>query len=149
MAVTSGVFPCWENQFQIDTSLTATPNFATIADCESFEVAFDNGVEEWTPFESEGWMRRLMTSKSVTVTVSAKRNIGDAGNDFVSGLTFASGQTAQAGFKWTFPDGTEVLFNDAVISVTNNMGGESTNVAPLEFEVMSNGKPSVRSSSGS
>ena len=143
MSVSSGVFPCYENQFKIDKSLTSTPSWVTIADLETFEVAFDNGVEEWTPFESEGWVRRLMTAKSVTITVSGKRNIGDDGNDFISGLTFNNGQSAQAGFQWTFPDGTIVTFNDAVINVTSNMGGDYTNVAPLEFEVMSNGKPTV------
>lgn len=143
MAVSTGVFPCYENQFQINTSSTGTASYATIADCETFEVAFDNGVEEWHPFEQEGWVRRLMTAKSVTITVSGKRNIGDTGNDFIAGLTFANGRDAEADFKWTFTDGTVVEFADAVISVTNNSGGDSTAVAPLEFEVQSNGKPTV------
>lgn len=143
MSVSSGVFPCWENQFKVDTSTSGTPSYATIADCETFEVSFDNGIEEWTPFEAEGWTRRLMTAKSVTVTVTGKRNIGDTGNDFVAGLTFANGQAAQAGFQWTFPDGTVVTFSDAVFSITNNLGGDATNVAPLEFEVQSNGKPTI------
>ena len=143
MSVSSGVFPCYENQFKVDISNTSTPSWKTIADCETFEVAFDNGVEEWTPFESEGWKRRLMTAKSVTITVSGKRNIGDDGNDFISGLSFANGQNAQAGFQWSFPDGTVVTFSDAVFNVTKNLSGASTDVAPLEFEVMSNGKPTV------
>ena len=141
----TGVFPCYENQFKIDTSLSATPNWATIADCETFEVSFDNGVEEWTPFESEGWVRRLMTAKNVSITVSGKRNVGDTGNDFIAGLTFKNGRDSEAGFQWTFKDGTAVTFAGAVISVTNNSGGDSTAVAPLEFTVMSNGKPTVSS----
>lgn len=147
MSVSTGVFPCYENQFKINTSLTSTPSMATIADCETFEVSFDNGVEEWTPFESEGWVRRLMTAKAVTITVSGKRNVGDTGNDFIAGLTFKNGRDSEADFQWTFKDGTVVTFAGAVISVTNNSGGDSTNVAPLEFEVMSNGKPTVSSAS--
>jgi len=42
---------------------------------------------------------------------------------------------------WTFPNGATVLFKNAVVSVTSNGAGASTGVAPLEFEVMSNGKP--------
>lgn len=143
MAVTSGVFPCYENQFKINTSSTSTAVWSTIADCETFEVSFDNGVEEWTPFESEGWVRRLKTAMGVTITVSGKRNIGDTGNDFVSALSLKNGQDAQAEFQWTFPDGTVVVFDNAVINVTNNLGGDATNVAPLEFEVLSNGKPTI------
>ena len=143
MAVTSGVFPCYENQFKINTSDSSTAVWSTIADCETFEVSFDNGVEEWTPFESEGWVRRLKTAMGVTITVSGKRNIGDTGNDFVSALSLKNGQDAQADFQWTFPDGTVVEFDGAVINVTNNLGGDATNVAPLEFEVLSNGKPTI------
>lgn len=143
MSAGSGVFPVYDNQFQINTSATSTSSFANIADMETFEVAFDNGIEEWHPFEQEGWIRRLMTAKAVTITVSGKRNVGDAGNDFVAGLTFANGRDAEADFQWTFPDGTVVTFDDAVINVTNVGAGDSTNVGPLEFEVLSNGKPTV------
>ena len=143
MATTSGVFPCYENQFKINTSDTSTANYVTIADCETFEVSFDNGVEEWTPFESEGWVRRLMTAKGVTITVSGKRNIGDAGNNFIAGLAFKNGRDAEVDFQWTFPDGTVVEFTGAPINVTALGSGDSTAVAPLEFEIMSNGKPTV------
>ena len=142
MSEKTGVYPCYENQFQINTASTGiTAAYKSIADCETFSVSFDNGVEEWTPFETEGWTRRLMTAKSVTVSVTAKRNVGDEGNDKISGFTFANGRDAEGDFKWTFPDGSSVEFKGAIISVTNNGSGDSTGVAPLEFEVMSNGKP--------
>ncbi len=147
MATTTGVFPCYENQFHINTSLNSTPSWKTIADCETFEVAFDNGVEEWTPFESEGWVRRLMTAKSVTITVTAKRNVGDDGNNFIAGMAFENGRDAEVDFKWTFKDGTEVLFEGSPINVTALGSGDSTAVAPLEFEVLSNGKPTVTAGS--
>lgn len=143
MSTTSGVYPCYENQFKIDTSNTSTASWKTIADCETFSVAFDNGVEEWHPFEQEGWVRRLLTAKGVTISVTAKRNLGDDGNDFVAGLAWKNGREAEAGFQWTFPDGTVVEFANAVINVTNIGAADSTNVAPLEFEVQSNGKPTV------
>ena len=66
MAVSSGVYPCYENQFAVGKAGTDAATTA-IANCEEFSVAFDNGVEEWTAFESEGWKSRLMTAKSVTI----------------------------------------------------------------------------------
>lgn len=137
----TGVYPCYENQFKIDTSTSGTAAMNTIADCETFSVAFDNGVEEWHPFEQEGWVRRLLTAKGVTISVTAKRNISDTGNDFVAGLAWKNGRDAEADFEWSFPDGSKVTFADAVINVTNVGSGDSTNVGPLEFEVQSNGKP--------
>lgn len=140
----TGVYPCYENQFQINTADSAeAAAMKNIKDCTSFGVSFDNGVEEWTPFDQEGWTRRLMTAKAVTITVSAKRCVGDDGNDTVAGLAWKNGRDVEKDFHWTFPDGTVVKFPSAVINVTNLGSGESTDVAPLEFEVMSNGKPVI------
>lgn len=140
----TGVYPCYENQFQVNTAAAeAEENLASIADCESFSVAFDNGVEEWTPFDTEGWRRALMTGKGVTITVTGKRNVGDAGNDAIAGLAFKNGRDVEKIFQWTFPDGTVVKFANAVINVKNVGAGDATGVAPLEFDVMSNGKPEV------
>ncbi len=138
-----GVYPCYENQFQIDVSATGTPEMSNIADCTTFSVSFDNGVEEWNPFDTEGWTRRLMTSKAVTVSVTAKRNVGDNGNDAVAELVWKNGRNVEKDFQWTFPDGTVVKFKDAIINVKNVGSGDSTAVAPLEFDVMSNGKPTI------
>lgn len=142
MSKQSGVYPCYKNQFQIETGVTGeTKTMSNIADMESFGVSFDNGIEEWTPFETEGWVRRLATSKAVTVSVSGKRNVGDAGNDMVASLISLNGRDVEKDFTWTFPDGSKVEFKGAVINVTNVGAGDSTGVAPLEFEIMSNGKP--------
>lgn len=137
----SGVYPCYENQFKIGTTGSQTLN--TIADMESFSVSIEDGVEEWTPFDSEGWKRRLKTAKGLSISVSGKRNVGDTGNDFVAGLAFKNGREAEADFEWTFPDGTVVKFSSAVVNVTALGSSDSTGVAPLEFEVLSNGKPTV------
>lgn len=136
---TTGVFPCYENQFQIGTG--ADGAMVSIADMETFSVSFDNGVEEWTPFETEGWVRRLMTAKGIKISVSGKRHVGDAGNDAVAALKPANGRDAERDFEWTFKDGSKVTLTSAVINVTNDGSGQSTAVAPLEFEVLSNGKP--------
>ena len=121
----TGVYPVYENQFKVGASKeTATG----IADMETFGVSFDNGVEEWKPFDQGGWSRRLLTAKSVTISINGKRNVGDPGNDYIA---------------WTFPDGTLVEFEGCVFNVTNIGAGDSTGVAPLEFEALSNGKPKV------
>lgn len=139
MATNTGVFPVYKNQFKVDVNGTKV----TIADMESYSVSFDNGIENWTPFDTDGWQRGLMTAKAVTISVSGKRNIGDTGNDFIAGLAFKSGHDSEADFDWIFPDGTTVTFQNAIISVTNVGAGDSTNVAPLEFEIQANGKPIV------
>jgi hypothetical protein len=140
MAKKPGVYPVYENQFQVGAE---SSSLSDIADMESFSVSFDNGVEEWTPMNTEGWIRRLMTAKGMTISVSGKRNVGDAGNDYVASKSFKNGRDAEGTFQWTFPDGTKVLIEGAVFNITALGAADSTNVAPLEFDVMSNGKPTI------
>lgn len=136
----TGVFPVYENQFEIGAT---EDTLTSIADMETFSVSFDNGVEEWKSMDQKGWTRRLMTSKSVTISINGKRNVGDTGNDFIANLAFKNGRDAEACLKWNFPDGTSVLLKSAVINVKSLGSGDSTAVGPLEFDAMSNGKPTV------
>ena len=129
MGKATNVFPVLDNKFKVGT---AKESATTIADMETFSVEFSNGVETWTPMDTEGWQRGLMTAKAIKISLSGKRNIGDTGNDFVAGY-----------FEWEMPDGTSVSWTAAIFDVKNVAGGESTNVGALEFDAISNGKPTV------
>lgn len=142
MANTTGVYPVFKNVFKIDTTggTGEASNLKTIADMESFSVSIDGNVEEWKPFDQEGWTRRLVTGKALTVSVSGKRNIGDAGNDYVAGLALKTGADSHTTVVWTFPSGATLTI-PCVINVTEWESGDSTAVAPLAFDIMSDGKP--------
>ena len=138
----SGVYPCYENQFSIDITGgdgSTAANNKTIADMESFSVAIDGNVEEWSPYDMEGWMRRMVTGKSIGITVSGKRNIGDDGNDYVAGITLKTGSDCETTVTWNFPSGAKLVI-PCVINVTEWGAGDSRAVAPLAFEIKSNGK---------
>ena len=141
-AVSSGVFPCYTNQFQVANGpATQTPSFVDIADMETYSVAFENGIEEWHSYGEEGWIKRLMTAKGVKISVKGKRCVGDAGNDAIAETATNNGTKAQKTIKWTFPDGDTLLFENAVINVTALNADDAIKVGPLEFEILSNGKP--------
>ena len=36
---------------------------STIAEMENFSVSIDGNVEEWSPMEQEGWLKRMVTGK--------------------------------------------------------------------------------------
>ena len=138
----SGVFPVNTIKFKIGTAgatSTAT-DMAMVKDMETFGISFDNGVEEWNPLDQEGWVRRLMTAKSVTVGLSGKRHYGDPGNDYVASLAYKNGQDATTKLSVEFPDGAS-LDMPCVVNVTASDGGDSTAVIGLEFECMSDGAP--------
>lgn len=142
MNKTNGVYPCWENQFMIDKTGGDgdTANLVGIADMESFSVSIDGNVEEWNPFEQKGWKDREVTGKSMTISVSGKRHVGDPGNDYINGLALKTGKKANTTLVWNFPDGSNLKIKGAV-SVTEWGSGDSTALAPLAFDIMSKGEP--------
>lgn len=136
----AGVFPVFDLDFKINTLPGGVATLASIKDIETMSLSIDGNVEEWTPMDTEGWVRRLMTGKSFTMGLNGKRNIGDAGNDFVHGLAFKTGVDCTTNAEITFPDGAKLAFN-CVVNVTETGGGDSKNVGPLAFELLSDGKP--------
>jgi len=137
-----GPFPVYDNVFKIGKAGRASveADMITIAEMESFSVSIDGNVEEWKPMESEGWSKRMTTGKALTISLAGKLSTSDPGNAYVAGLAWKTGSDCDTKFEWTFPDGAKLAF-DAVVSVTAIGGGDSTNVAALEFDVMSHGKP--------
>lgn len=140
MAEFKGVFPVFDIKFKINTSKTGTPELKEIADMETFSISIDGNVEEWTPMETEGWVKRLATGKGFSIALNGKRTVGDAGNDFINSLAFKTGLDLSTNAEIEFPDGAKLEF-DCIVNVTEFVGGDSINVAPLEFELLSNGKP--------
>ena len=100
MAEKTGVFPVFNNKFKIGATADAVK---TIAEMESFSITIDGKVEEWSPFEAEGWTKRLMTGKSITIAIKGKRCVGDAGNDDIANCAFKTGQDCNRAFEWEFP----------------------------------------------
>lgn len=142
MTVSSGVYPVYDIVFKIGTAGTASTEeqMKTIADMESFSISVDGTVQEWTPFNTDGWGRALMTGKKFSISLKGKRNVGDAGNDYIHSTTFKNGLDCSTKAAVEFPDGSKLEFN-CIINVTNDSGGETTDVAPLEFELKGDGKP--------
>ena len=138
----TGVYPVFENKFKIGKSgrSSADGDMVIIKDLETFSVSIEGNVAEWRPMEEQGWVRRMVTGKALTITLSGKRDVGDPGNDYVADSVWSTGTGCDTKFEWEFPSGAKLTFN-CVISVTNPGSGDSTNVAGLEFEVQSDGKP--------
>ena len=140
--VMTGVYPVYSNKLKVgvDGRESSDEKMVSIAEMECFSVAIDGSVEEWTPLDSEGWIKRLTTGKGLTISLARKRCVGDSGNDYVAAVAWKNGRECDSKFQWEFPDGAKLTF-DCVIHVTTPGGGDSTAVAGLAFDVMSSGKP--------
>ncbi len=135
----TGVNPVNEITFGVNMAGRTGATSTVVKDAESLGISIDGNVEEWNPMDMAGWVRRLMTSKSLTVSMGGKRNYGDPGNDYVAGLAWKNGQDCNSIFTVTFPNGDKLVF-DCVINVTS-MAGDSTAIDALEWEALSDGKP--------
>lgn len=142
MATNLGVYPVFNINFKIGTRgrESAEQDMMIIKDMETFSPSIDGNIEEWTPMDTEGWIRRLSTGKGFTISLSGKRHVGDPGNDYIASLAWKSGIECSSKAEIEFPDGDKLEF-DCVVNVTTPFGGDSTNVSTLEFELQSDGKP--------
>ncbi|WP_138751855.1 phage tail tube protein [Paenibacillus sinopodophylli] len=138
----TGVFPVHNNLFKIGTAGRASTaaEMMTVKDLETFTISIDGNTEEWSPMDQGGWTRRAVTGKGMTISFSGKRNYGDPGNDYIAGLMIGTGQEVETKFEWTMPSGAKLVM-ECVINLTAPAGGDSTNIDGLEFELLSDGKP--------
>ena len=145
----TGVYPVNNITFKIGTKGLASEDadMLSIADMESFEVTIDDQIEEWNPMEGGGAGKSMQTGAKYSVSLSGKRSVGDAGNDYVAGLAWKRGADRRTKFEFTLPDGTNVAFNEAMVSFSSVGGGDSTAIGALEFEVACCGFPTVTTTS--
>lgn len=144
----TGVYPVYNLKFKIGVQ-GRTSNSETmkpIAELETFSISIDGKIEEWNAMDQEGWASALMTGKSLSISLKGKRCVGDDGNDYVAGLAWKNGRDCDSKLEIEFPEGAKLEFN-CVINVTNLGGGDSVNVAPLEFEAKAHGKPTFKPAS--
>lgn len=137
-----GVFPVYKLKFKIGTKgkLSESADMVEIAQLESFGLSIEGNVENWTTMNADGWSSNLMTGKSFSFDMKGKRCVGDPGNDYVAEVALKDGLDCSTKGEIEFPDGAKMEF-DCVLDVTNIGGGDSNNVAPLEFTMHGDGKP--------
>ena len=134
------VYPVHNNKFFISTTGRTGEADTIIRGLENFAPSINANTETWTPMDEGGWERNQVTGKGLSISFSGKRQYGDTGNDYIAGLALGTGVSVQSKFKWEMPSGA-TLSGDCVINVTTPAGGDSTNIDSLEFEILSDGKP--------
>lgn len=146
---TTGVFPVYDLKFKIGIKgeTSAVSDMKEIAEMDNFSMSVTSDTQEWNPMEAKGWRKLLVTAKALTISLSGKRNYGDEGNDYIASLALKNGRNCCSKFEIEFPNGDKLEVN-CVIKVTNWVGGASTDVQPLEFDVESDGEPIFTQAAG-
>lgn len=140
--ITSGVYPVYGIGFKIGKAgvKSAEADMVTVKDMETFSIAIESTIEKWNPMDQGGWGRALATAKAGTISLKGKRNVGDPGNDYVNTVIWKDGLDCSTKYTVEFPDGSSIT-GDCVLDVKSAPGGDSTNVAALEFDIVFDGKP--------
>lgn len=137
----------WESLFKLNTLGRAgtDSDLASIGELETLELSIDGTVQDWYAIGADGFAQNLVTAKKITFSGTAKRSVGDTGNDYLFSLFLGVGSGCQTKFKLEFPDG-DTLSGNVNVNVTTLLGG-ATDVAPIAFEVHCDGKPTYVNSS--
>jgi hypothetical protein len=136
------VYPVHNNVLKINPDgRTADPNdLVTIKDITTFSFSVDGVVIEWTPMDTSGWVRRLLSGKSLTISLSGKRNYGNTGNDYLANTLLDVGSDVESEFSIDFADGSNLTL-DCIVNLGAAAGGEATDGDALEVDIMSDGLP--------
>ena len=139
--VTVGQYAVSECKVKVKTSAASaqTPVYSEIADLEEVNLSLENNTETWYSSKDGGWQNALLTAKALTGSFSGKRTLGDTGNDYLEGLRYNIGKSAEADWQIEFPDGSKLEFT-AVTALTDILGA-ATDVAPLSGDLTGKGKP--------
>ena len=138
----TGVFPVHDITLEINTAGDVKGDagtWVTIADMETAGLSIDTGVETWNSLTEGGWQRALATAKAFTLSMKGKRCICDPGNDYIASKSWANGRDCDSRVRITFPDGAK--FEGGVVISVSEALGDTTNVSPIGFDLIGNGKP--------
>ena len=137
-----GVFPVHTNLFKVNTAGRSgtAETLAIIKDMTTFKVSIEGKNEEWYPLDQEGWARNANLGKKMAISLSGKRNYGDAGNDYIASMMTKTGKDCETAFEWVLPNGSKLAGN-CVVNLTTPGGGDSVALDALEFELLIDGKP--------
>ncbi|MFR4808543.1 MAG: phage tail tube protein [Peptostreptococcus anaerobius] len=141
----TGVYPVYKIKFKVGTkgkASTGASDMAVIKDLETFSLSIDGNVEEWTPMDTDGWARRLMTGKAFSISLNGKRHVGDPGNDYVADVVWKDGLDCSTKAEIEFPNGAKLKF-DCVIDVKSVEGADQLMLHHLTLSYYRFGKPEL------
>ena len=136
----------WVDQLEIGTSATsATPPVYTYSKlCKGITgMTFTENEQNQQNFFlcGEGFADNDVTGAAPELTVTGKRIVGDAAQDYVAGLQFKLGDERRTSVKVT--TGGKVITCDCTIGNITSFGGNTLDQNAFGCTIRFNGKPTV------
>ena len=128
---------CWENMIEVSRD---GQTWLPVANAETFDLLAEVGKETWVPIGGTGWQEAFSTTKALKAALTAKRTVGDEGNDLIASLFGKSGNDAYLYIRVNYPSGLKISCKFSVV-VTNIGTGAGTGMAGLQADGDSCGAP--------
>lgn len=136
----------WVNQLEIGTTATSAthPVWTYSKLCKGIEsMSFSENEQNQQYFFlcGEGLAHNETTGAAPELTITGRRIVGDAAQDYIAGLQFVLGSDRNSSVKIT--SGGKVITCDCTIGNITTFGGNTLDVNNFGCTIRFNGKPTV------
>lgn len=102
--------------------------------------SWDPTVVTYYKRSGQGFQGGTKTGNAFTITVESYHISEDAGQKIIAATMFKFGKEAKVACEYTFGNGDVLTFN-ATVKITRMGGGATTDLAPLNYDLICDGKP--------
>lgn len=133
---------------KIGTSVSSnTWTYAELGDgIENISEALNEVVQQYFFMDKDGFAVNHVTGLAPTFTLTGRRVIGDAAQEFIFGNKYKLDTDRQSSFQLSFSSGassTTTITCDCTICNIQEWSGNSTDDSAISFEIRFDGEPTV------
>lgn len=131
----------------IGTSVSqSTWTYAELKGIDNVTESLNEVVQQYFFMEDDGFASNHVTGIAPTFTLTGRRILGDAAQEFIFSNKYKLGEDRQSSFKLTWTDSsdaTKTLTVPCTIANVQEWSGASTDDAAISFEIRFNGAPTI------
>lgn len=129
-----------------------TWTYSDLADgIDNVSEALNETVQQYFFLSDEGFAKNHVTGMAPAVTLTGRRIIGDAAQEFIFGTKYGLDTQRQSSIKIAYTDAeskTTTITCDCTICNIQEWSGATTDDSAISFELRFDGKPEVTTSAG-
>jgi hypothetical protein len=135
--------PNWANSIEIGTAESSgTWTYSPLcAGIESMEFSENEQNQQYFFLCGEGFAHNEVTGSAPELTISGRRIVGDAAQDYIVSKQFALGEERNSSVKITAEG--KVITCPCTIGAITSFGGSTTDINAFGCTIRFNGKPTV------
>lgn len=145
-----GLMTMYNLTAKIGTSKSGTPatwTYAELADgIDNISEALNETVQQYFFLSDNGFAKNHVTGMAPSFTLTGRRIIGDAAQEFIFGNKYSLDEDRQSSFQLSYSDAnstTTTLTVDCTICNIQEWSGATTDDSAISFEIRFDGAPTV------